>query len=268
MSSRVACEIRRDGDNTNNPGDGDLAGHTQFVMGELRIPFNVVDEAFAYLDNVGAPPTVQLELRLSNHVDIDRLWEAIHESLVRHPLASARRAPWTAADTGFEWVVDERVQVEPLALRRCRDDDRAYVSEEFQGTAIPIDVSPAMRFLLARTPGGDIVLAAAHHAASDGIGTLRLMTSIARAYADRPDPVPDIDPVASHTITAETGTNWRLGLPIDPADDARRLARIAIPPARVAVDGGSNRPGYAMVFHRAPIGPLEAAPSAPHPMRR
>jgi NRPS condensation-like uncharacterized protein len=54
-----------------------------------------------------------------------------------------------------------------------------------------------MRFLPARTPGSDKLLAAAHHAASDGIGTLRLMTSLARAYAGRPDPTPDIDPVAS-----------------------------------------------------------------------
>jgi NRPS condensation-like uncharacterized protein len=229
-------------------------------MAELRIPFNVVDEAFAYFDNVSAPPTVQLEVRLSDHVDIDRLWDAIHKSLVRHPLASARRASWKGTDAGFEWVVDEDVQVEPLALRRCRDDDLAAVSAELQGTPIPIDVSPAMRFLLARTPGSDRLLAAAHHAASDGIGTLRLITSIARAYAGRPDPTPDIDPVASHTITAEAGTSWQLGLPTDPAEEAKRLARIAIPPARVAVDGGSNRPGYAMVFHRALIAPLVKAP--------
>jgi NRPS condensation-like uncharacterized protein len=231
-------------------------------MGELRIPFNVVDEWFAHFENPRAPLTVQLDMRLADHVDTDRLRDAIRESLRRHPLASARRAPWTAADAGFEWVVDEDVQVEPLALRRCAEEDLAAVGAQLQGTPIPIDVSPAMRFLLARTPGSDMLLAATHHAVSDGIGTLRLLTSIARAYAGRPDPTPDIDPVASHTITAEAGTNSGLGSSMASAEEAKRLARILIPPARVAADGGSDRPGYGMVFHREPIGPLVKAPAA------
>src|SRR5215207_4984390 len=119
------------------------------MIAELRIPFNVVDEGFAHFDNASTPPTVQLEVRLADRVDIDRLWDAIRASLRRHPLASARRAPWTGTDAGFEWEVDDDVQVEPLALRRCAEEDLAAVSAELQGTPIPIDVSPAMRFLLA-----------------------------------------------------------------------------------------------------------------------
>jgi NRPS condensation-like uncharacterized protein len=227
---------------------------------ELRIPFNVVDESFAQLDNALTPPTVQLEVRLGGRVDLDRLWNAIHAALRVHPLAAARRAPWTGADAGFEWIVADDLQVEPLALRRCRDDELASISAELQGAPIPIDVSPAMRFLLARTPDSDLLLAAAHHAASDGIGTLRLMTSIARAYAGRPDPTPDIDPVTAHTITAEKGTSWELGSPPDPAAEVERLARTALPPTRVAAEGGVDRPGYAMVFRRVPVEPLVKAP--------
>ena len=73
---------------------------------QLRIPFNVWDEGFAHADNTVAPPTVHLAARLSERVDLDRLWNAVHEALRRHPMATARRAPWTPTDAGYEWVVD------------------------------------------------------------------------------------------------------------------------------------------------------------------
>jgi NRPS condensation-like uncharacterized protein len=81
----------------------------------------------------------------------------------------------------------------------------------------------------------------------DGFGVLRFVRSVARAYAQQPDPVPDVDPFEARSLKMLVGTD-------DPPTKLRRLAMVAekardtvAAPARIAPDGGVDRPGYG--FH-------------------
>jgi NRPS condensation-like uncharacterized protein len=83
------------------------------------------------------------------------------------------------------------------------------------------------------------------HAASDGIGGLRLLRSIARAYAAHPDPLPPVDALGArslgHLFAAPGSFDW--------LDRMRALHQAQMdawlaPPARIVPDGGTERPGY------------------------
>jgi NRPS condensation-like uncharacterized protein len=84
-----------------------------------------------------------------------------------------------------------------------------------------------------------------HHAATDAFGALRILRSIARAYAGDPDPVPDLDFLAVRDLRAVVAGDVKIRL--------RRvlvllekLRDLVSPPARVAPDPRSVRPGYGL----------------------
>ncbi|HEX3448998.1 MAG TPA: hypothetical protein VHS97_12135, partial [Isosphaeraceae bacterium] len=84
-------------------------------------------------------------------------------------------------------------------------DESALAAARAQFYSRPIDVerSPALRLLLAHRPGGDSLLLSANHAVTDGVGALRFLHSVARAYCGRPDPVPAVDPLAARNLQAQ-----------------------------------------------------------------
>jgi NRPS condensation-like uncharacterized protein len=93
----------------------------------------------------------------------------------------------------------------------------------------------------------------ANHAAMDAFGALRLLRSVARAYADRgePDAGAGPDPFEARSRLAEladvdgrTRARRRLAL-------AEKLTDVVVPPARVAPDGGSGEAGYG--FHHVAL---------------
>jgi NRPS condensation-like uncharacterized protein len=87
-----------------------------------------------------------------------------------------------------------------------------------------------------------------HHAAGDGLSALRLLGSIARAYAHADDPLPKIDPLAVRDVSAltEPGSikerleRGRAGLDY--------LTRGVTTPTRIAPAGASEKPGYGFAF--------------------
>lgn len=200
-----------------------------------RVPFNLLDEAVHLLDTRSTPWTVQLEARVAGRLDEDRLRAALTAAARRHPRARARKSAVPNALGYDEWEVAPAPDVDALDVVDCPDDAALNAArEQLQSTPIPLETSPPLRARLARNPDGDVLMLALNHAATDGFGGLRLLRSIARAYCDAPDPVPENGSAEERTLPvrlgeADTSTRLRRYLAL-----AERLRDVAAPPARLA----------------------------------
>lgn len=209
------------------------------------IPLSLLDELYLNLDRGKEPWTVHYEVRLSARLDPGQLSRAIAAAGRRHPLARARLASWRLQDRGYKWeILDE---LDPIALRvvECAGE-RALADERerlFRHSPL-LMTGPPFTMLLARRPDGDSLLLNLHHAVGDGVSAARLMLSILRAYAGDDDPIPPLDPLAVHDVRAlvaprsthERHTRYRAL--------AQGAWRPFVPTARVARDGGDDRPAY------------------------
>lgn len=211
-----------------------------------EVPFSLVDEAVQLLDGDQAPWSIQLEVRVAGRLDERRLRHGLRCALAAHPMARARRVAsgrWTTHD---RWVLSDSRHVDLLRVVDCFDDDQLSAARaELQSLALPLTTSPPLRAWLARHPGGDVLMVNVHHAAMDGFGALRVLRSIARGYAGEVDPAPEVDftearLLPNHLARADVGTRLRRVLAL-----AERLRDLVAPPARIAPDGGTTRPGYA-----------------------
>jgi NRPS condensation-like uncharacterized protein len=93
----------------------------------------------------------------------------------------------------------------------------------------------------------------ANHAAFDGFGTLQVLRGISKAYVNEAEPEPDVPfPQARDVegLTRADGTVERVRRLRALADKARDLA---VPPARLAAQGGSDRPGYGLHQISVPV---------------
>jgi NRPS condensation-like uncharacterized protein len=218
---------------------------------------NVLDELYLHLDREDEPWTVHLEVRAEGTVDEQRLERAVREAAARHPLARARLADARATDVRYRWEIAEELHEVPLEVTGCADDDDelAAVRARLLSTTPPLDRPGPFTIALAHVPGGDSIVLNLHHAAGDGMAALRLMGSIARAYAGEDDPLPDLDPLEVRDVRAmvrpgsigERITRGRAALDY--------LARGVTPPTRIESDGASDAAGYG--FELIKLGPDE-----------
>jgi NRPS condensation-like uncharacterized protein len=224
-----------------------------------RVPFNAVDEVVHLLDTEAEPWSIQLEVRVAGTLDEDRLRTALSEALDRHPMARARKAPTgSGSNHQFCWEITPNADLDPLRVVDCPDDETLHAARsQLQSRSVPLAESPPLRMWLARNPDGDVLMVNANHAAMDGFGTLRFVRSVARAYAQQPDPVPNVDPVEARSLETLVGTE-------DTPTKLRRLAMVAekardavVTPARIAPDGGVDRPGYGLHHLRLSAGQTE-----------
>jgi NRPS condensation-like uncharacterized protein len=219
-----------------------------------RRPFCALDEASYYLDSVSEPWSVHLEVRLSGTVAEDRLRHAVRVALARHPRACGRALVAEPGRARCEWEITATPDVDPLEVVRCSDDDALQTARaDLQSLSVPLLASPPLRIRLAHHRNGDAVMLNVHHAAGDGIAALRLLRSISRAYAGRPDPAPATSP-----------EEVRIPAPHDRAR-LRALAgelRQTLPRSvHLVPSGGQDRPGYGL-HHRAPDAAQTAALTA------
>jgi NRPS condensation-like uncharacterized protein len=203
-----------------------------------RRPFCALDEASYHLDSVSEPWSVHLEVRLNGHVDEDRLRQAVGVALTRHPRARARATMARQWRAGYEWEITPLPDVDPLDVVRCPHDDALQaVRADLQSLAVPLVTSPPLRIRLARHRGGDVVMLNVHHAAGDGIAALRLLRSIARAYAGRSDPVPPTPPKQVQIPTR----NGRWAQLRALVGELRQAASRSV---HLVPSGDEDRPGY------------------------
>jgi NRPS condensation-like uncharacterized protein len=160
-----------------------------------RRPFCALDEASYLLDSASEPCSVHLEVHLSGTLVEERLRQAVRMALAKHPRACARIIMARQRRADYEWETTPAPDVDPLDVVVCTDDDALQTARaELQSLAVPLAASPPLRVRLARHGEGDVVMLNVHHAAGDGMAALALLRSIARAYADRCDPVPHTSP--------------------------------------------------------------------------
>lgn len=215
------------------------------TLADERIPFTSLDEAIHLLDTPAEPWSIQLEVRVDGALDEARLRAAVPVALASHPMARARLLPARRTDKRWTWSISATPDLDPLTVLDCADDgDLARVRAELHSLSVPLAESPPLRLRLARHPLGDALMINANHAAFDGFGTLEVLRSIARAYVSEPEPDPSVELAAARDIE-------RLTRPANLAERARRLRAVgdkardlAIPPARLAAQGASDRPGY------------------------
>jgi NRPS condensation-like uncharacterized protein len=215
-----------------------------------RTRFNTVDEALHIVDtaDAGQPLSIQFEVRAPGRLDEARLRAAVAAACRVHPMARARQASWKPTDDHYEWEITETIDVDPVRIVDVGDalsleQERA----ELQSRCVSLAESPPFRVVLARHPGGDYLMLNVNHSASDGVGTLRLMRSIVRAYAGEADPTPDVDPLAIRDLQVE----------LAPSTLKERLrgwqgmidswSRAATLPTHVVPDGGTDEAGFG--FH-------------------
>ncbi|MBW3579205.1 MAG: hypothetical protein KY462_16025 [Actinobacteria bacterium] len=231
-----------------------------------RISFNLVDEVVHLLDTPAEPWNVQVEVRVAGSLDERRLRAAIDEALRRHPMARARKAAAEQAWNRSYWEAPPTLDVDPLQVSRHVDAAAvASARAELHSMPIPLSTSPPLRIRLVRQRDGDLLMLSVNHAATDGIGGLRILYSIARAYAGEADPLADVDFFAARDLMgshapADASMRARRYLAL-----AERLRELLAPPARLAADQGRESPGYG--FHHVRLSTEETRRLAefPHP---
>ena len=220
---------------------------------EQRVPFSEVDEAVYLLDNEVEPWSIQLEVRVTGTLDEARLHSAVAEALARHPMARARKATSRLAERRFHWEITKVPDLDPLLVLDCPDDVLAAARADLHSISIPLVESPPLRIRLVHHPDGDLVMLNVKHAAIDGFGAIRVLRSIARSYWGLPDPQPDLELEATRDLRESLAAK-------DTSQRARRMSMLADkvrdqlqPPSRLAVDGGTEKPGYG--FHHVSLSP-------------
>jgi NRPS condensation-like uncharacterized protein len=152
---------------------------------------------------------------------------------------------------GYEWEITPIPDVDPLDVVMCPDDDALQaVRDDLQSLAVPLVTSPPLRIRLARHREGDVVMLNVHHAAGDGIAALRLLRSIARAYAGRSDPVPHTPPEEVQ-IPAPSGRWAQLRALVSELRQAAPRSMHLVP------SGRDDRPGYRL--HHVVLGTSQTA---------
>jgi NRPS condensation-like uncharacterized protein len=217
--------------------------HVQPVM--TTIPLNLLDELYLNLDRETEPWTVHYEVQLDTHLDAGRLARAVSDAARRHPLARARLMGWRFQDRGYDWDIVDELEHVPLSVVECEDDETLGETRERLFSESPsLAAAPPFALVLARRESGDTLMLNLHHAAGDGISAQRFVLSIMRAYAGLEDPVPALDPLAVHDVqelAAARSARERLARRRTIIEGYRRPLR---PVARVASDGGDDRPAY------------------------
>ena len=224
-----------------------------------RVPFTVIDQAVHILDTPVEPWTIQVELGLEGSLDEDRLRQALHASLARHPMARARMVPARVRDRNLWWELGPEPDVDPLRVRRCPDEaSLAAARSELYSRAVPLVEAPPFRLWLVRGSQGDHLMLNANHAAFDGFGCVRLLQSLARDYTGQPDPVPEIELEEARDVTSLLAAHDAAVRKRRARMLASKLSDLARPTASIAPEGGSSAPGYG--FHHRVLSEEQTQP--------
>jgi NRPS condensation-like uncharacterized protein len=218
----------------------------------------MLDESLLLLQESRASWNVQLELGTGHRLDEAGLRQAVLTCCQRHPLARARLAPSPQGETDYQWDFTdfaEGVDLDPLRVADCPDSAALdQLRTELYTPPIALDTAPGFRVALARRPGGDLVLLSVSHIVADGVGALRLMQTIARAYRGEPDP-PDPLPLAqARDLSSFLAPQTRSEKLARQMEGLRRIREALDPPSRIAVVGGTGRDGFGFVYRSLDIG--------------
>jgi NRPS condensation-like uncharacterized protein len=207
-----------------------------------RIPFNTVDTLIYDIDQLSAPWSIHCEVRVEGRLDPSRLAAAALEAVRRHPMARARMEPFGPMTRTLHWLIDDEVAAVPLEIIDFTTDAEIEAARSrLLSRRIDLHVAPPLALVLAHHPEGDYLIMNLNHVAGDGIGSIRLMSSICHAYAGIEDTPPVLPLAQVRNLRGHVGCR-------NLADARTRLRGLArhvsdtrnTPAVRVAVDGGSE----------------------------
>jgi NRPS condensation-like uncharacterized protein len=167
----------------------------------------------------------------------------------------AGRLDDTRMRKAFDTVVGHRpAEHDPLRVVTCHDD-QALDGERDALLAEPVAMHqwPPLQAVLAHHPAGDVLLLNVNHAASDGFSAVRVMESIAGAYADADPPGPSLDFVAVNDLPVRPASK-----PVSTVEAwyrvvVERVRDLLANPARLAPDHPDKGPGYGFHFARLSV---------------
>jgi NRPS condensation-like uncharacterized protein len=211
-------------------------------MGMQPIRLTAIDEGILLWEEASVPWNIQLDVS-APRLDPERLRAAYDVALAHHELASCSVQP--DGRGGWAWVRSPSpVDIGPIEVVECADDEAVEHLRSAQlDAAIPLDRAPLARAVIARRPDDDLLLSSVSHVLTDGMGLLRLLRSVARAYTGAPDPEPVHDVVAAHRVLAPrlptglAGLTQRLAAGLGVASTSI-AARTRVSPSTAAVGDG------------------------------
>lgn len=226
-----------------------------------KFPFTLTDELFYHLEEPSSPFSIQMEVRLEGHLDPARLEQAIIAAAHRHPMMRVVMAPWEPNDQQYLWELFPRLDVAPLRVVDCPDEEALYRTRaELHSLSVPLSEVPPFRMVLARYGDDDYLMLNLSHAVCDGIGEYRFLCSVLRQYADVDDPPAAVDFMTVRELERQLGARGVR----ERLNRAARLLEIlgnAIkPPARIAPEGSEADEGVSFVplrFNRADTAGLQ-----------
>lgn len=185
-------------------------------------PSDCEPQAGDLLDPKASGWSLQLEARVAGVLDGARLKRALATALGRRPI---RR--------------------ELLDVVDCSDDASLDTARsELHSTPVGVTDWPPLRARLARHHGGDILMLNFNHAATDGVGALRVLQAIARAYAGEAEPGPLPDFLAVNDLPVRPASAPVSDLKASYRKVVERLRDRLARPARLAPDQATDEPGY------------------------
>ncbi|MGB1221420.1 MAG: hypothetical protein ACPG43_07760, partial [Alcanivoracaceae bacterium] len=211
-----------------------------------RFRLSLTDELFMHIDKPASPFSVQLELRVNQRLDAQKLAGALLTASTLHPMARVALAPYKPSDKFYVWEQAELLDYIPLQERECSsEEDLDLARSELHSASVSLEQAPPFRCLLVHTDGGDYVMINMSHAVSDGVGEYRFLTSVMRAYAGVPDPQPALDFISARDLSGLFGSR-KLRERLNRITRLLEILGTAItPPARIAKDGDSQQGGVA-----------------------
>ena len=209
------------------------------------LPFSDVDSVMRVLDEPRRPQTIELEVAVKARLDESHLRSAVMRAADLHPMTRARQLAAGPFAPNDRWKLDPHLTadvVESVTVSNNVDATR----DEFLSRHIDVAAGPPFRCLLVHASDGvDRIMLSVNHVAFDGIGALRLLRSISRAYAAERDPLPAVDPEEARRLISASARRAPANAPStrSPARvrGDRSTGRAAFGVLHVDIDAGAAR---------------------------
>jgi hypothetical protein len=158
-----------------------------------------IESAIVAMQAPGTPWNCVFDVS-TRHLDAERVRAACNAAAARHELATLAVVP--DGRGGHHWVAPglplDVGEVPVVVCSSAADLDACRA--DLVDAGIDLRHPPLLRPLLARCGDHDVLLLAVSHVLADAVGMLRLVRSLAHAYAGSEDPAPAVDLAAAREV--------------------------------------------------------------------
>lgn len=144
----------------------------------------------------------------AGRLDPARVRDAYNVALRHHPLTQCFVEP--DARGRFQWIQDSDAEISEIEVVECDNEEavQRLVLDQLE-RPLPLDAAPLVGAVIARCPNEDILSSHLNHVLADGLGTFRLLRSVARAYRGEFDPPPLADIATAHrALESPPPSSW------------------------------------------------------------